>query len=135
MPDLDLGKVVGSKIHFTNGAPGTGLGLPNDWALDTGTGCVYEKTGAAVWTARGSFKGEKGDTGAVGPQGLKGDTGETGPQGLKGDKGDTGAAGPRGETGPQGAKGDKGETGAAGADGQTPIFSINSEGHLIATYE
>lgn len=38
--------------------------------------------------------GEKGDTGAQGPQGEKGDTGEQGPagaDGAKGDKGDTGA--------------------------------------------
>ena len=56
----------------------------------------------------------------VGPQGPKGDTGATGPQGPKGD---TGATGP------------KGATGAAGADGKTTTFSINEEGHLIATYE
>ncbi len=57
-------------------------------------------------------QGEKGDTGATGPQGPKGDkgdTGATGPQGPKGDKGDTGA------TGPQGPKGDKGDPGT-GAD-------------------
>lgn len=49
----------------------------------------------------------------VGPQGPKGDTGAQGPQGPKGDTGDTGPA---------------------GADGKTPVFSINAEGHLIATY-
>jgi hypothetical protein len=41
-------------------------------------------------------KGDTGDTGAAGIQGVKGDTGDTGAQGiqgLKGDKGDTGAAG------------------------------------------
>ena len=38
-------------------------------------------------------KGDKGDTGEQGPQGLKGDTGDQGPQGEKGDKGDTGPAG------------------------------------------
>ena len=38
-------------------------------------------------------KGDKGDTGATGPQGPKGDTGATGPQGPKGD---TGAQGPAG---------------------------------------
>ena len=40
-----------------------------------------------------SLKGEKGDTGATGPQGPKGekgDAGATGPQGPKGEKGDTG---------------------------------------------
>lgn len=44
-------------------------------------------------------KGNKGDTGAQGPQGIqgpKGDTGDTGPQGPQGPKGDTGATGPAG---------------------------------------
>ena len=60
------------------------------------------------WLA--SLKGEKGDTGATGPQGPKGekgDAGATGPQGPKGEKGDTGATGPQGE---KGEKGDTGET-------------------------
>ncbi|RGH19363.1 collagen-like protein [Ruminococcus sp. AF12-5] len=43
--------------------------------------------------------GDKGNTGATGPQGVKGDKGNTGPQGPQGVKGD---------------KGDKGNTGAAG---------------------
>ena len=38
-------------------------------------------------------KGDKGDTGATGPQGPKGDTGATGPEGPKGDTGATGPAG------------------------------------------
>ncbi|MGO5549150.1 collagen-like triple helix repeat-containing protein [Lachnospiraceae bacterium LCP19S3_B12] len=50
-------------------------------------------------------------------------------KGEKGDKGDTGSTGPQGETGATGPQG------PAGADGKTPTFSINSEGHLIATYE
>ena len=37
--------------------------------------------------------------------------------------------------GPVGPQGEKGETGPAGADGKTPAFSINSAGHLIATFE
>ena len=44
-----------------------------------------------------ALKGEKGDTGAQGPQGIqgeKGDTGAQGPQGIQGEKGDTGAQGP-----------------------------------------
>ena len=74
----------------------------------------------------GTLKGEKGDTGAQGPQGLKGekgDTGAQGPQGLKGEKGDTGATGPKGDkgdtgaTGPKGPKGDKGDTGEQGPQG------------------
>ena len=45
--------------------------------------------------------------------------------------------GSKGETGPKGdpgLKGDPGETGPKGKDGITPTFSINSAGHLIATY-
>ena len=49
----------------------------------------------------------------------------------------TGERGPRGETGttgPQGPPGPKGDKGNKGDIGPTPTFSINSEGHLIATY-
>ena len=68
----------------------------------------------------GTLKGEKGDTGEQGPQGLKGekgDTGEQGPQGLKGEKGDTGAQGP------QGLKGSDGLTTAVKVNGQTYTHS------------
>ena len=41
----------------------------------------------------GKIKGEKGDTGARGPQGEKGDTGATGPQGATGPRGPQGATG------------------------------------------
>lgn len=51
----------------------------------------------------GEFKGEKGDTGPIGP---KGDTGATGP---KGNTGATGATGPKGDTGATGPKGDTGK--------------------------
>ena len=48
------------------------------------------------------IKGDKGDTGAQGPQGIqgeKGDTGAQGPQGIQGEKGDTGPQGPAGADG------------------------------------
>lgn len=115
---MDLGKVVGSKIHNVAGAPAAELGLVEDWALDPATGNVYEKT-AEGWQNRGSFKGEKGDPGQDGQDGAKGDQGEQGIQGPKGDTGDTGPQGP---------------AGAAGTDGKTPTFSIDASGHLIATY-
>ena len=93
----------------------------------------------------GKIKGEKGDTGARGPQGEKGDAGATGPQGatgprgpqgatgaaftydmftaaqlaaLKGEKGDKGATGPKGDPGEQGPQGEKGATGATGPQGE-----------------
>jgi hypothetical protein len=65
-------------------------------------------------------KGDKGDTGAAGPQGLKGDKGDTGAvglQGIKGDKGDKGDTGAVGLQGLKGDKGDKGDTGAVGLQG------------------
>ena len=86
-------------------------------------------TGAAGPQGQAGPKGDKGETGATGP---KGDPGEQGPQGQagpKGEKGETGATGPKGdpgeqgpqgETGPQGTpgeKGDKGDTGAQGPKG------------------
>ena len=47
----------------------------------------------------GALKGEKGDTGAQGPQGEKGATGAQGPQGEKGDTGAAGAPGSKWYTG------------------------------------
>ena len=50
----------------------------------------------------------------------------------------TGERGPQGEPGPQGPKGDTGATGPKGDKGDpgpVPTFSINEQGHLIATYE
>ena len=73
--------------------------------------------------------GEKGDTGPAGPQGIQGEPGAmgpAGPAGEKGEKGDTGPAGPAGEkgekgdtgpAGPAGEKGEKGDTGPAGPQG------------------
>lgn len=73
----------------------------------------------------GLLKGQKGDTGAIGPKGdtgpkgEKGNTGATGPQGPQGLKGDTGATGPQGSQGPKGDKGDTGETVRVGTDYST----------------
>lgn len=50
-------------------------------------------------------KGDKGDTGSQGIQGVKGDTGS---QGIQGVKGDTGSQGTQGIQGIQGVKGDTG---------------------------
>lgn len=80
----------------------------------------------------------------IGPQGPKGDQGAAGPQGPKGDpftyedftpeqlEALRGPQGPKGDQGPKGEQGLRGEQGLPGA---TPTFSINEEGHLIATYE
>ncbi len=132
---LDLGKVTGSLLYNVSAAPDSSLGLVSDWAMDTATGDVYEKTDDTTWTKRGCFKGDKGDkgdTGATGPQGPQGETGATGATGAQGPQGEKGDTGATGATGPQGPQG---ETGAAGADGKTPTLSIDESGHLIATYE
>ena len=74
-------------------------------------------------------KGEKGDTGAAGPEGEPGATGSTGPQGPKGVAGDAGPQGPKGEKGDSGEKGEKGEkgdTGPQGAKGDTPTLEIGT---------
>jgi hypothetical protein len=80
-------------------------------------------------------KGDKGDTGAAGPQGPKGDTGDAGATGTPGQKGDTGTAGPQGPTGdkgntgavgPQGSKGDEGGTGTPGLQG--PKGDVGADG-------
>lgn len=60
---------------------------------------------------------------------LSGAAGMQGPQGIQGIQGE------KGDQGIQGVQGDPGPQGPAGADGKTPTFSINSNGHLIATYE
>lgn len=65
---LDLGKVTGSIIHNVTGVPTAGLGIEDDWAMDTTTGDVYKK-GASGWAKQGNFKGPKGDTGAAGVDG------------------------------------------------------------------
>ena len=62
------------------------------------------------------IKGDKGDTGATGPQG---ETGATGPQGPQGEQGIQGEQGPKGDTGSQGPQGEQGETGPQGPKGDT----------------
>lgn len=54
--------------------------------------------------------------------------------GADGKDGKDGENGQNGINGKDGEKGDKGDSGADGKDGQTPSFTINSNGELIATY-
>ena len=56
-------------------------------------------------------KGEKGESGQMGPTGIKGDTGPTGPPGPQGEIGPTGARGPQGEQGIIGPPGPSGQNG------------------------
>ena len=59
-------------------------------------------------------KGDKGDTGVIGPQGPKGDKGD---QGLRGSAGQQGHCGDTSPQGPPGLQGPKGDTGAQGPRG------------------
>lgn len=63
---------------------------------------------------------------------LSGATGMQGPQGIQGIQGEKGE---QGDQGIQGVQGDPGPQGPAGENGETPTFSIDSNGHLIATYD
>ena len=89
----------------------------------------------ATTTTAVCVTGQKGDTGATGPQGeqgKKGDKGDTGPQGAagpKGDKGDTGATGP---TGPKGDKGDTGDAGV-GIKSITEYYAVSSSNSTAPT--
>lgn len=90
----------------------------NDISLNGGDGATFtpyvSSAGVIYWTNDKEL-GNPAPVNIKGPAGEKGDTGATGPQGEKGEKGDTGATGPQG---PQGEKGEKGDTGAAGPAGE-----------------
>lgn len=59
----------GEKWFSQSGAPAGATGIVGDWALDTATGDVYEKTGASAWTLRANIKGPQGIQGIQGPAG------------------------------------------------------------------
>ncbi len=78
-------------------------------------------------------KGEKGDTGEKGEQGIPGEIGPKGEQGLtgeRGEKGEQGPVGPKGDTGEKGEKGDPGPVGPKGDPGPAgpPAFSLSAYG-------
>ncbi|MGB1040545.1 MAG: tail fiber domain-containing protein [Flavobacteriales bacterium] len=86
-------------------------------------------------TSGSSTPGPKGDTGAIGPQGIagpKGDSGIQGPQGIQGligAKGDSGARGPRGIDGSAGVNGKtihNGPTNPSSFLGDTGDFYLNT---------
>ena len=96
----------------------------------TATEIQWKRTGETIWTTLitlAAIKGDKGDTGAKGDQGLKGDKGDTGAKGDQGLKGDTGAKGDQGLKGDTGAKGDQGLKGDKGDPGNLtgPASSVN----------
>ena len=72
--------------------------------IETKKGEVNAELDTYVEQHHEALKGDKGEQGIQGVQGLKGDKGEQGIQGIQGPKGDTG------ERGPEGPKGEKGDT-------------------------
>jgi hypothetical protein len=65
---------VGSTWYSGSGAPSAGLGINNDFYLDTVTSDVYKKT-AGTWAVVDNFMGPQGPTGPTGPQGPTGASG------------------------------------------------------------
>ena len=111
-------KAKNNLVAAINEAAKTGSGGAGSIDLRTADGYIqYSNDGGATWEnliALADLKGEKGDTGATGPQGKPG---ERGPQGNTGPQGPQGETGPQGPTGPAGPEGPKGATGPAGPDG------------------
>ena len=92
----------------------------------------YSTDGGSTWQnliAVAELKGDKGDPGATGEDGITPHIGDNGnwylgttdtgkpSRGATGAKGDAGATGPQGETGPAGPAGPQGPAGAPGKDG------------------
>lgn len=111
-------KAKNNLVAAINEAAKTGSGGAGSIDLRTADGYIqYSNDGGATWEnliALADLKGEKGDTGATGPQGKPG---ERGPQGNTGPQGPQGETGPQGPTGPAGPEGPKGATGPAGPEG------------------
>lgn len=108
-------------VAAINEAAKTGSGGAGSIDLRTADGYIqYSNDGGATWEnliALADLKGEKGDTGAPGPQGVPGEQGPQGETGPQGPQGATGPAGPQGKTGPAGQDGAPGKDGSPGKDG------------------
>ena len=109
-------------VAAINEAAKTGSGGAGSIDLRTADGYIqYSNDGGETWEnliALADLKGEKGETGAPGPQGVPGEQGPQGETGPAGPQGETGPAGPQGETGPAGSQGKTGPAGQDGAPGK-----------------
>ncbi len=118
----------GNTVLNGSGAPGSNLGLPGDFYIDTTTNGIYGPKADSGWGSPTSLVGPQGLSGATGPTGPTGPTGAigltgaigaTGAQGANGDPGATGAQGANGDPGPQGPPGTTGAIGPQGPAGPT----------------
>lgn len=125
-----------------SGVPSSGIGVVNDFYLDTVNSNVYKKTGASTWTLQVNIKGATGAAGTPGTNGIDGTKwlgGASAPSGGIGVVGDwylnttnadvylkTGSStwtqqlnikGSTGDQGPQGIQGIQGIPGTNGTDG------------------
>lgn len=114
-------KAKDNLVAAINEAAKTGSGGAGSIDLRTADGYIqYSNDGGETWEnliALADLKGEKGDTGAPGPQGVPGEQGPQGETGPQGPQGETGPAGPQGKTGPAGQDGAPGKDGSPGKDG------------------
>ncbi|MBL4800746.1 MAG: collagen-like protein [Emcibacter sp.] len=151
---------LGGTWQSGEGLPGGGIGIEDDFYINTDNGNVYKKTDVSTWTFQYDLTGEAGadgDTwldgaglpagglGTVGDYYLNGTNGDyykkTGAsawtlQGnIAGADGDDGAPGTDGSDGENGATGATGNTGSPGANG-TPGAngSDGSDGTTYITY-
>lgn len=127
-------KAKENLVAAINEAAKTGSGGAGSIDLRTADGYIqYSNDGGETWEnliALADLKGEKGDTGATGPQG---ETGPQGPQGKTGPAGPQGKTGPAGQDGAPGKDGSPGKDGADGADGTTFTPSVSAAGDLSWT--
>jgi hypothetical protein len=82
------------------------------------------------WTDPSFLKGDKGDTGQAGAQGIqgdKGDTGQAGAQGINGQDGINGKDGQNGITGKNGINGLNGTNGQKGKNGKQGTRGIKGD--------
>lgn len=114
-------KAKENLVAAINEAAKTGSGGAGSIDLRTADGYIqYSNDGGETWEnliALADLKGEKGDTGAPGPQGVPGEQGPQGETGPQGPQGEIGPAGPQGKTGPAGQDGAPGKDGSPGKDG------------------
>lgn len=112
----DAGNVGSALTAFSTGTDADGADLIPVYDASAGTWEKHTITNAALAGDKGQ-KGQAGTIGVDGVKGQKGQKGEVGSAGLKGDKGQKGEVGATGAKGQKGQKGEIGATGSAGSNG------------------